>query len=217
MEKKWRIGLVRVITLADRAQAECHARQIMERFPALEVETLCIPGQPEGIHSPGTKAEAVPKILDTAMAFRDKDAIIISCADDPGVEQLRALLPVPVVGAGSSVAALARRWGPRAGVLGITDYAPDPYAEMFGENLINLGRPDHVASTLDLMTEAGRQGVLDLGRRLKAAGAQSIALACTGMSTVGMAPRLQEAVGLPVVDPVLAEGLFAYYECVQKQ
>ena len=80
MEKKWRIGLVRVITLADRAQAECHARQIMERFPALEVETLCIPGQPEGIHSPGTKAEAVPKILDTAMAFRDKDAIIISCA-----------------------------------------------------------------------------------------------------------------------------------------
>ena len=59
--------------------------------------------------------------------------------------------------------------------------------------------------------------MLDLGWRLKAAGAQSIALACTGMSTVGMAPRLREAVGLPVIDPVLAEGLFAYYECVQKQ
>ena len=61
------------------------------------------------------------------------------------------------------------------------------------------------------------QGVLELGRRLKAAGAQSIALACTGMSTVGLAPQLQEVLKLPVIDPVLAEGLFAYYECIQKQ
>lgn len=217
MEKKWKVGLIRVITLADRSQAECHARQIMEQFPALEVETLCIPDQPEGIHSPETKASAVPKILDTAEAFRNKDVVIVSCADDPGVEQLRLRLPVPVVGAGSSVAALARRWGPRAGVLGITDYAPPPYEEMFGADLINLGRPDHVSSTLDLMTEAGRQGALDLGQRLKAAGAQSIALACTGMSTVGLAPQLQEALGLPVIDPVLAEGLFAYYECILRQ
>ena len=115
------------------------------------------------------------------------------------------------------MAALARRWGPRAGILGITNYAPPPYTEMLGENLINLGRPAQVTSTLDLMTEKGRQGVLELGRRLKAAGAQSIALACTGMSTVGLAPQLQEVLKLPVIDPVLAEGLFAYYECIQKQ
>ena len=217
MEKKWKAGLIRVITLADQSQAECHARQIMKQFPALEVETLCIPDQPEGIHSPETKAAAVPKILDIAEAFREKDVIIVSCADDPSVEQLRLRLPVPVVGAGSSVAALARRWGPRAGILGITNYAPPPYTEMFGENLINLGRPAQVTSTLDLMTEKGRQGVLELGRRLKAAGAQSIALACTGMSTVGLAPQLQEVLKLPVIDPVLAEGLFAYYECIQKQ
>ena len=51
---------------------------------------------------------------------------------------------------------------------------------------------------------------------LKDAGAGAIALACTGMSTAGVANPLAKKTGLPVIDPVTAEGLMAYYECLSK-
>lgn len=216
MDKKWQVGLIRVVTMEDRKMAELHGELIMEMFPALEVETRCIPDQPEGIHDPQSKAAAVPKILAAAQAFENKDVIIVSCADDPAVKELKACLTIPVVGAGSSVAALAKRHGSRSGVLGITDYAPPPYVDMFGDSLLNLGKPEGVNNTMDLLTNEGRDAVRALGVRLKEAGAKSIALACTGMSTIGIAKPLQEYLGIPVVDPVTAEGLFAYYECVQR-
>lgn len=53
------------------------------------------------------------------------------------------------------------------------------------------------------------------GRRLRDVGAQVIALACTGLATIGIAKELQESVGIPVIDPVLAEGLFAYFESIR--
>ena len=79
-----------------------------------------------------------------------------------------------------------------------------------------LGKPEGVNSTLDLMTPEGKQSVLAMGQQLKAQGAQVIALACTGLATIGVARDLEEATGLPVIDPVLAEGLFAYFESLRK-
>ena len=52
--------------------------------------------------------------------------------------------------------------------------------------------------------------------RLKDYGAGAIALACTGMSTAGVAKPLAKKTGVPVIDPVTAEGLMAYYECLSK-
>ena len=93
---------------------------------------------------------------------------------------------------------------------------PKPYRRMLGESLIHLGRPEHITCTLDLMTPEGREQVLLSGRKLKEKGAEVIALACTGLATIGIARELEEATGLPVIDPVLAEGLFAYFESVRR-
>ena len=100
------------------------------------------------------------------------------------------------------------------GILGITDYAPQPYLEILGDDLINLGKPDGVETTLDLVTEPGFKAVEKLAMRLKCYGAGAIALACTGMSTAGVAKPLAKKTGLPVIDTVTAEGLMAYYECL---
>ena len=217
MEKKWKAGLIRVITLADQSQAECHARQIMKQFPALEVETLCIPDQPEGIHSPETKAAAVPKILDIAEAFREKDVIIVSCADDPGVEEVRRALPgMKVTGGGETTVSLAMRYGQKIAVLGIVDYAPKAYLRMIPERIVALGKPEGVDSTLDLMTPEGRASCLKTARELKEKGADVIALGCTGLTTIGIAGEIEDEVGIPVIDPVLAEGLFAYFESIRR-
>ena len=82
---------------------------------------------------------------------------------------------------------------------------------------IILGKPDGVDSTLDLMTSEGKKSVIETGLKLKEQGAQVIALACTGLATIGVAKDLEKATGLPVIDPVLAEGLFAYFESIRKQ
>lgn len=110
---------------------------------------------------------------------------------------------------------MALRYGSRIGVLGITDYAPDAYARLLQGKMI-LEKPEGVDSTLDLMTPEGREQVLLSGRKLKEKGAEVIALACTGLATIGIARELEEATGLPVIDPVLAEGLFAYFESVRR-
>lgn len=216
MNHKFKIGLIRVLTTEDQEVLQAHGKQIMEYFPTLEVETRCIPDQYEGIHSPELCQIAIPKIVETAKTFHDVDMIIVSCADDPGVAEIREAIPgMPVTGGGETTVSLALKYGDKIGVLGITDYAPQAYVRMIPDKMI-LGKPEGVNSTLDLMTPEGKQSVLAMGQQLKAQGAQVIALACTGLATIGVARDLEEATGLPVIDPVLAEGLFAYFESLRK-
>lgn len=215
-EKAFKIGLIRVLTCEDPEVLYAHQKQIMEKFPTLIVETKCIPDQPEGIHSPRLCAIAVPKIVETAKSFQDVDMIIVSCADDPGVREIRKAMPgMPVTGGGETTVALALRYGEKVGVLGITDYAPDAYRRLLTGKMI-LEKPKGVDSTLDLMTPEGRRQVIASGMRLKEKGVEVIALACTGLATIGAAKELEDATGLPVIDPVMAEGLFAYYESIRR-
>lgn len=189
----------------------------MSYFPELQVETKCIPDQYEGIHSPELGELAIPKIVKTAQSFTDVDMIIVSCADDPGVAEIRKVLSdIPVTGGGETTVALALKYGSKIGVLGITDYAPQAYRRMIPDQMI-LGRPEGVHSTLDLMTPEGKESVLKLGLKLKEQGAEVIALACTGLATIGIAKDLENETGLPVIDPVMAEGLFAYFEYLRKK
>ena len=132
MEKKFKIGLIRVLTTENEDVLLVHERLLKSIFSScLRMETKCIPDQYEGIHTPELCMIAVPKIVATAKSFRDVDMIIVSCADDPGVEEIREALPgIPVTGGGETTLALARKYGEKIGVLGITDYAREHMYEL---------------------------------------------------------------------------------------
>ena len=66
MEKKFKVGLIRVLTTEDQDILLAHEKLLNQYFPMLTVETKCIPDQYEGIHSPELGALAVPKIVETA-------------------------------------------------------------------------------------------------------------------------------------------------------
>lgn len=216
--RKFKVGLIRVLTTEDEELLNLHGKILMEKFPMLEVESRCIPDQYEGIHSHELEALAVPKIVKLAESFRDKDMILISCADDPGVREVREALPgMPVTGGGETTAALATRYGEKIAVLGIVDYAPKAYLRMIPDKLIAVGKPDGVDSTLDLMTPEGRASCLRKAMELKELGAEVIALGCTGLTTIGIAQEIEKATGLTVIDPVLAQGVFAMFEAVKRQ
>lgn len=194
-----------------------HGDLIEAYYPALRTDSYCIGDQLRGVCDLETKTLAVPKIIALAKEHQDADAIVISCCDDPAVEELREMLSVPVIGAGTAVSAVARGLGKQVGIIGITEYVPEPYRRILGDDLIDLGRPDGVTCTLDLMTDVGRESVLRKAQELKAQGANCIALACTGMSTIRIAREIENSCGIPAVDPVTAEGLFAYYACLQSE
>lgn len=64
-------------------------------------------------------------------------AIAISCAADPALEELRRLLKIPVFGAGSSAAHLAKSISKNIGVLIIASEVPDTIVEILGTSLVS--------------------------------------------------------------------------------
>lgn len=216
MERKFKLGLVRVVTITDNQLLNQHGRLLEHYYPQFTVESRSIEDQPTGIHDDETEALAVPKIIKLVKEWNDVDAIVISCAGDPAVQELRVELPIPVIGAGEATALLAGNYGKKFGVLGITEEVPRAYSRAFGENIVGTCRPEGVNSTLDLMTEEGRKSVVQKALELKALGAEVIALACTGMSTIKIAKELEDICQIPVIDPVMSEGLVAYFECLRR-
>ena len=202
--KTYKVGVIRVLTTEDETVLNRHGKLLERYYPMFQVTSRCIPEQFEGVHDEETERQSIPKVVALAeeMYREGFDAVIVSCAGDPGVEE---------VGAGESVATLSLFFGERPAVLGILDAAPKAYRRLFGDKMVSCERGQGIQSTLDLMTEEGFAKTVEKGREQKAAGADVIALSCTGMSTIGIAPSLEEALGIPVMDPVLCEGLMTLF------
>ena len=120
--KTYKVGLIRVLTTEDEELLQLHGKLIESYFPMFQVVSRCIPDQPEGIHDDETFAVGVPKVVNLAVELWKEgcQAIIISCAGDPGVPEARQAVPIPVIGAGSSTAALSLFFGSHPA--GVGDY-----------------------------------------------------------------------------------------------
>ena len=88
------IVVIRVVTLEDQTLLRMHGDLIEAYYPALRTDSYCIGEQPRGVCDLKTKTLAVPKIIALAKKHQDADAIVISCCDDPAVEELREMLSV---------------------------------------------------------------------------------------------------------------------------
>ncbi len=204
--KKAKVGLIRVLTTNDQDLLELHGKKVMEWFSDLEVISRCIPDQSDGIHDDMTERMAVPKVIALAKEFESEgfDGILISCAGDPAVNELKDVLSIPVVGAGRTSACVALSFDLPVGVLGITDDVPTNMKVVLHDRMIAWVKPHDVRSTLDLMTSAGRTNTLKAAQELKQKGAKVLALACTGMATIDVASLIAKETGLIVVDPLKA-------------
>ncbi|OZI37492.1 hydantoin racemase [Bordetella genomosp. 10] len=203
------LGIIRVLTTADPAVLLEHGR-ILEREYGLRTITRCIEDQPEGIYDDESQAMAVPKIVRLGRALQDQGckALFLSCAADPGLAELRAAVSIPVVSAGSAAARVAACLGLPAAVMGIGAAAPAPFRRLLGED-VPYARPDGVTKTMDLLTPVGREAALACARRLHEEGAKVIVFSCTGLTTIGLAPRVRAEIGCAAVDAVSAAGMFA--------
>lgn len=213
------LGLIRVLSTDDAELLNRHGWLLAEFVgdPELMVVSRCIQGHPQGVWNSEEEQKATPKIVRLGQEMERSDgvaALLISCVADPGVSELREVVDVPVIGAGAASAAIALALGRSVGALSIVPGDLPPISNVLGEHLVGWEVPVGVETTLDLMSDEGKERFVEAGQRLKRAGAGVILLACTGFSTIRIAPFLEERLGLPVVDPVISAGLAAYYATV---
>ena len=201
---KIRVGLIRVISNLE--QAQIHGRILEQAFPMLVVSTRLIDGFPDGLYNKILEQQAVPEILKAAQTLAAHvDVIAVSCAADPGVEELRQTLSIPVVGAGSSLGAVARASGMKVGFITITPYLPYAVVQAFQKDEVEWKQVAGVHRSSDLFgaLDATIQTATELLKR----GCRAIGLACTGFSTMGVATVLERTFsGVLVLDPVVAMG-----------
>lgn len=210
------IGLIRVLTLSDQKEIDRHGLIIEGVFPGLKVISRCIENYPKGLYDKTSEEEAKPKIISlTKELKKGVEAIIVSCAADPAVKELKEIVNIPVIGAGESLAAVSRILGSSVGVITITNDVPDPVRRGLGKHYLTWKKVEGVESTLDL--KGTYQSTLNAARDLLKQGSDVIALACTGFSTIGVSPEIGKELGIPVVDPVLAAGSIAYHLMLNKE
>ena len=131
-------------------------------------------------------------------------AIVVACFSDPGLQAARELVPVPVLGLGESGLRAALSLGQRVGVVAVADAAIPRHLRYWDR----LGLAEKVVGerALNLAVAESGDAAIAMDRMRDAAawlrderGADVILLGCAGMAAL-RAP-LQQAVGLPVVDP----------------
>ncbi|MBF9002813.1 MULTISPECIES: aspartate/glutamate racemase family protein [Vibrio] len=200
-----RIGVIRVLSGKDQAFLDMH-QNIMDGIAInKQWQTRSIWDQPEGIHDPETFQLALPKIVQLGQEWQHElDLLVVSCAADPGVTELKATLSIPVYGAGESCCWAAREVGDCIGILGIEPEEPDVFKRELADCTTIYRRPHNVHCTHDIMTADGQQAIIDAALECQALGAKVIALACTGMATVDIASVLAPHLALPVINPVIA-------------
>jgi Asp/Glu/hydantoin racemase len=157
-----------------------------------------------------TRFEALIGAYATATVMAEQaaghDAAIVAAFGDPGLEGLREVLEIPVVGMTQAALASACLLGRRFSIIAISRRITAWYRESVADNGL-LGRLASIRSLDEPLRDIGRVQE-DHGRRLKALcdaavaedGADVIVLA--GAPLAGLARRMKGEIGVPVVDGV---------------
>ena len=168
---------------------------------------------PAAIESAHDAGLVVPELIRLAPLAEQRgyDALIIGCYSDPGLDALRELLTIPVVGPGAASLHLAAQLGTRISVL-------TPSGRGYGRvaaRLRGLGLAALLASVrgigLSVMDMAKQTpGALDKAAAaarlaVEEDGADVLVLGCMSMAFLpGICEDLSKRVGVPVVNPVIA-------------
>ena len=168
----------------------------------------------DGYHDELVGAAAV------AAAIRERagtyDAAVIACFGDPGLDAARELSDAPVVGIAEASFIAAITLGRRFSVLTTLDRGVPPIEDVvhrhgFRERCASVRASGVSVLEADADPDAAAVALEQIGRlAIRDDGADVLCLGCGGM--VGLRERLEERLGVPVVESVpagivLAEGL----------
>lgn len=196
------------------AQEVARRREFLRQraAPGVDVDVRSLGDGPASIESEWEGALVVPELGERVRQAQAEgvSAVIVGCFSDPGLDALRELVSIPIVGPGSSALHLAGQLGHRFTILSPLDSA----AGRHDGRLRALGLADRLASVrginmpvLDVARQ--REAVLDrleeIGRAaVREDRADVLVLGCMSMGFLGVTDDLQKRLEIPVVNPVTA-------------
>jgi len=178
--------------------------------PDTKISVSCTEDGPRSIESHYDACMAGPWILKQVEQV-EKDgfsAIVLYCMNDPAIEASRELVTIPVIAAGETSLHLATMLGSRFTFLTVLDQMIPEVEDMIQKTRIkfsclasvrSLGIPvselrDNLEKTKEIVIREGRKAVQEDG-------AHVLVLGCLGLAGLGRV--VQEALGIPVIDPAL--------------
>ncbi len=196
-------------------QEVARRQQVLQAHAAAgtEVAVEATAKGPAAIESAHDAGLVVPELIRLAPLAQKRgfDALIVGCYSDPGLDALRELLTIPVIGPGAASLHLAAQLGTRISVL-------TPSGRGYGRVAARL-RALGIAPLLASVRGIGLS-VMDLARQKPGAldkaadaariaveqdGADVLVLGCMSMAFLpGICEALGKRVGVPVVNPVIA-------------
>jgi len=180
----------------------------LRRDDGPRIECVTLADGPPGVQTQHDVDRAALSVRAFAVAHRaDAAGFVTACFSDPGLHMLRELDGVPALGISEAAALTAMTLGQRFGVVAILRGSIARHWRAWGAMGITQRVAGEVAigRTVSELAdaEATLAGMVEAGRRLRDAhGADVLVMGCAGMAAF-RAP-LQEATGLPVVEPTQA-------------
>jgi allantoin racemase len=176
------------------------ARQAV--FPGTEVFCESAPASPPFIETHEDDVLCAPGMLELLKRHADADAFVIACTCDPNLDVLREKTDKPVVGAGEASMLFALPLGATFSIIQITEGSVQKKRELVRK----YGLQDRCASVraIDEKSDASREEKLISAARLArdCDGAEVVTLGCACLA--GLDKRLEEALGIPVIDGIVA-------------
>jgi Asp/Glu/hydantoin racemase len=183
----------------------------LRRF-GVPIRCMTLAEGPPGIESQRQSDLTIAPMLSLAARQEDAAGYVIACFGDPGLHALRDQSALPVIGIQEAAITTALTLGQRFGVIAILPASIPRHLRAFGA----MGVLDRLAGDRALglgvaeLADAGRclNAMIETGERLRDEdGADTLIMGCAGMA--GYRQPLQDATGLPVVEPCQAAVVIA--------
>jgi allantoin racemase len=145
---------------------------------------------------------SVPGSLEVA-AKAQADAIVLGCFGDPGLDAFRELVRVPVVGPCEAAMHAACQLGHRFAIVTVLDSVVAPLRRLARIAGLDSRAAAIVAVEIPVLElgDDSYETVLSGCRRALGSGADTLILGCMSMAFLGVAERLSEELGVPVINP----------------
>lgn len=203
---------------AGRSEVERRGRLLRNyAAPHTEIGIQDVAEGPASIESMYEEYLSIPAAVRAAVDLEEAgwDGIILGCYGDPGLDALRELVMIPVIGPGEATALMAASLGHRFSIITITESVI-----AFTERLVrNVGVGDKLASVrvvgipvLELHDDLERtvEATIREGRRaIEQDRADTLILGCMSMGFLEVAEAAAPELGVPVINPARASLKFA--------
>ncbi len=164
---------------------------------------------PSSIESAYEEYLSVPETIKRVVQAEEEgyNGVILGCFGDPGLDALREMVRIPVVGPGETSMSVAALLGHRFSIITVMDSVVPSLEKLVRvvglEPKLASVRPTNIP-VLDLAKdlEASKRKMLEESKKaLENDGADVIVLGCMSMAFMGVADEMQETLGAPVVNP----------------